>query len=141
MVRIFLDTNVLVRYATKDDIKKFVGVMDFFKLVAKGEIIPYLSSVVLLELVFVLKSVYGFTKLEIMDVVSHVVKMRGVVIVDKTDLKLALEYLDKHRVKFSDCLIASSVPKGVKVFSYDDDFRKLKLDLVDPKDFAFKARP
>ena len=25
------------------------------------------------------------------------------------------------------------IPKGVKVFSYDDDFRKMKLDLIDPK--------
>lgn len=135
MVRVFLDTNVLVRYTTKDDMEKFSGVVDFFKSVAKGETVPYLSSVVLLELGFVLKSVYKFTKLEIMDVVSHVVKMRGVVIVDKTDLKLALKYLDKYKVKFSDCLIASSIPKGVKVFSYDDDFRKMKLDLIDPKDF------
>ena len=60
--------------------------------------------------------------------------MRGVVIVDKTNLKLALEYLDKYKVKFSDCLIASSVPKGVKIFSYDSDFKKMKLDLIDKKE-------
>ena len=124
----------MIRYATKDDREKFGEVVSFFEFVAKGEIMPYLSSVVLLELGFVLKSVYKFTKLEIMDVINHVVKMRGVVIVDKTNLKLALEYLDKYKVKFSDCLIASSVPKGVKIFSYDSDFKKMKLDLIDKKE-------
>lgn len=134
MVKVFLDTNVLVRYATKDDREKFGEVVRFFESVARGEIVPYLSSVVLLELGFVLKLVYKFTKFEIMDVVNHMVKMRGVVIVDKTNLKLALELFDKYKVKFSDCLMASSIPKGVRVFSYDEDFRKMKLDLIDPND-------
>ena len=136
MVKVFLDTNILVRYATKDDREKFSEVVSFFESVAGGEIMPYLSSVVLLELGFVLKSVYKFTKLEIMDVINHVVKMRGVVIVDKTNLKLALEYLDKYRVEFSDCLIASSIPKGVKVFSYDTEFKKMGLDLFDTQDLG-----
>lgn len=135
MVKVFLDTNILVRYATKDNREKFGEVVSFFESVSSGEIVPYLSSVVLLELGFVLKSVYKFTKFEIMDVINHVVKMRGVVIVDRTNLKLALGYLDKYKVKFSDCLIASSIPKGVKVFSYDTDFKKMKLDLISPKDF------
>ena len=136
MVKVFLDTNILVRYATKDDVEKYGEVIGFFESVANGEIVPYLSSVVLLELGFVLKSVYKFSKFEIMDVVNHVVRMRGVVIVDKTNLRLALEYLDKYKVKFSDCLIASSIPKGVKVFSYDIDFKKMKLDLIDSRVFG-----
>lgn len=134
MVKVFLDTNILVRYATKDDREKFGEVLGFFESVSNGEIVPYLSSVVLLELGFVLKSVYKFDKVEIMDVINHVIKMRGVVVVDKTNLKLALEYLDKYKVKFSDCLIASSIPSGVKVFSYDADFKKMRLDLFDSRD-------
>lgn len=133
MVRVFVDTNVLVRYVIQDDIKKFEQVEDFFGAVSRGEVVLYLSSVVLLEMVFVLKSVYKKDIGLIMKVVKKLVKTRGCVLVNKTDLRLALEYLDKYKVKFSDCLIASSIPKGVRVFSYDEDFRKMKLDLFDSR--------
>ena len=131
-----MDTNVLVRYTVEDDLQKSKEVKSFFESVSRGEIILYLSSVVLLEMAFVLKSVYKKDTDLIVKVVRKLAKTRGVVIVDKTNLKLALEYLDKYRVKFSDCLIVSSIPKGVRVFSYDDDFRKMKLDLIDPRDFS-----
>lgn len=135
MVRVFLDTNVLLRYVVVDDPKKYEEVASFFEAVSQGKVIPYLSSVVLMEAGFILKSFYKKDKGVIVEVIKKFSRMRGVVIVDKTDLKLALRYLDKYKVKFSDCLIASSIPKGVKVFSYDDDFRKMKLDLINPKDF------
>ncbi len=133
MVRVFVDTNVLVRYVIQDDVRKFEQVSSFFEAVSRGEVTLYLSSVVLLEMAFVLKSVYKKDTELIMTVVKKIAKTRGCVVVDRTNLKLALGYLNKYKVKFSDCLIASSIPKGVKVFSYDDDFRKMKLDLIDPK--------
>lgn len=141
MVRVFVDTNVLVRYVIEDDLNKSEQVRRFFEAASRGEVVLYLSSVVLLEMVFVLKSVYKKDVDLIMKVVKKLVKTRGCVLVDKTDLKSALEYLDKYKVKFSDCLIASSIPKGVKVFSYDEDFKKMKLDLINPKDFHFKETP
>jgi len=137
MVRVFVDTNVLVRYVIQDDIKKFEQVKGFFEAVSRGEVVLYLSSVVLLEMAFVLKSVYRKETEEIVKVVKRLVKTRGCVIVDKTSLKLALEYLDKYKVKFSDCLIASSIPKGVKVFSYDSDFKKMKLNLLDIRGLCY----
>lgn len=126
---------MLLRYVVVDDPKKYEEVASFFEAVSQGKVIPYLSSVVLMEAGFILKSFYKKDKGVIVEVIKKFSRMRGVVIVDKTDLKLALRYLDKYKVKFSDCLIASSISKGVKVFSYDDDFRKMKLDLINPKGF------
>lgn len=133
MLRVLVDTNVLVRFVIGDDAIKHKEVEVFFRQIAKGEVVPYLSSVVLMEMIFVLKSFYNKDMREILAVVKKLARMRGVVPVDKTDLQLALVYMDKYKVKFSDCLIASSVPKGVKVFSYDRDFEKMKLDFFDLK--------
>ena len=59
------------------------------------------------------------------DCLEKIVALRNMVIVDTSDSKKALAMRKKTGVKFTDCLIATQVPKGVILVTYDRDFAKL----------------
>jgi len=40
--------------------------------------------------------------------------------------------LAKYKVKYGDCLIATQIPKGVTLVSYDKDFDKLGVGRKEP---------
>ena len=117
---------MFVRYFTCDDEVKYKEVVRLYEKVSEGQIVPYVSSIVLLEVYFVLKSVYGFEKKKCIKAIEGIVGMRNCVVVEKTDTKLAMKYLVETGVKFSDCMIATQVPKNVKLVTYDEEFGKIK---------------
>ncbi len=133
-MKIFLDTNVFVRFFMPEDEQTHVVVRSVIDLCATGGFRPYTSSFVLLECSFVLGRIYSFPDDRVQDCLEKIIATRNMTVVDTCDSKKALALWKKTRVKFTDCLIATQVPQGVTIVTYDRDFAKLPVKAKTPKE-------
>lgn len=127
MVRVFVDTSVLVRYFIADDEEKFAETLGLVGKILTGAVVPYISTIVLLELHYVLKSVYKLPQTRCIEVLEIVTGLRNCVLVEKTDFREAISFVKLYKVKLPDCMIATQIPKGVTFVSYDQEFKKIKV--------------
>lgn len=110
-------------------------------LVRQNKIKAITSSLVLAEIDWVLESFYHFKKTEAIEGLKSILKLRGLRIIDKMDISLAIEIYEKYNIKFIDALIASNsqiYQKKVIVVSYDKDFDKIGVIRKEPKDLIKK---
>lgn len=135
MKQYFVDSNVFLRFLIKDDEQKFKRCRRFFEDVETGEIKIIISSFILAEIVWVLRSFYQFQKQEILRALRAIISLKNLRIRDKSDMTMTLELFEQTNAKFIDCLIASDrdlQAKKCTLVSYDEDFDKLKLKREEP---------
>lgn len=125
MKKLFLDTNVWLRFFLKDEVKQYETVYRLIAQIESGRFRAYTSSIVFLEISYVLKSLYHFTHREIDDVFRAIKEVRGLTVVDETDIDKTLVYWRKYQIKFSDCLIASQIQKGMELITFDEEMAKI----------------
>jgi predicted nucleic-acid-binding protein len=95
-----VDTNVLVRLATRDDPKQVAAAEAF---VAPG---AWVSHLVLVEMVWVLNSVYGLEAPALAAAVEILLSHKNLSVQDAEVVAAALRlYQRKPTVSFSDCLV------------------------------------
>lgn len=135
--RVFLDTNIFVRFLTSDNEELKELAQEIIKYADMGLVKPYTSSVVIMELQYVLTKLYNFNKVRVARDLSELLTLRNLNLKEKGDTKKAIEYFSKHNIKFGDCYIATQVPKGVTLVSFDiKHFKKFKgLQVASPKQF------
>lgn len=133
MKKIIIDTNIWLRFFLKDDKMQFEKVRELISDVEAGKFRTYTSSIVILEIVYVLKNLYKFSFDEMEEVIEAIKNVRGITIIDKTDFEQAYDFFKKYKIKFTDCLIASQVKDDMTLVSYDEDFNKMKdLEVLRP---------
>lgn len=134
-MKVFLDTNFLLRYYLKGNPEQFETCKNLILQIEEGKFKVYTSALVFLEISYVLKSVYKFPLSDIIDVLDSIFTIRGITIIDKTNTKIALQFYKKYEIKFTDCLIASQLPKDIILVSFDEELSKIKDIVVKkPKD-------
>ncbi len=102
---IAVDTNVLVRLLVKDDAAQTRAVVRLFKgLDADGER-ARVSDIVMCELVWVLRSSYGFTRDQITSTVNQVIAARQLVFDSPDRLLRALAAFETGRGDVADYVI------------------------------------
>ncbi len=118
-----VDTNVLVRLATRDDAKQVAAAEAF---VAKG---AWVSHLVLAETIWVLSAVYDLAPGELAAAVEMFLSHRQLAVQDSETVAAALDhYRKKPSLGFSDCLVleiarrAGHLPLG----TFDRDLAKLE---------------
>lgn len=126
MNKIFLDTNLWIRYILLDNKEQFGLVKTILDLNEKGAVRLYSSSIIFLEINFVLKKVYRFKFEEILEVMRSMRVTRGITIIEDAEIDLAISYYKTYKIKFSDCLIASQLKKGLTLLTFDKEFKKIK---------------
>ena len=125
MTKIFIDTSIFIRFLTKDISERYDECEKVFKLIQGGETQPYISNFVLFEIIFVLTRQYKIPKEKILKDLQQVLKMRNLTLIEKTNTREALKFYGKYNIKYGDCVIATQVPKGVVIVTYDKDFSKV----------------
>jgi predicted nucleic-acid-binding protein len=117
-----VDTNVLVRLATRDDQRQVAAAEAF---VAKGAWVPHL---VLAEASWVLSAVYDLDAAEIAIAIEMLLSHKDLTLQDSDAVAAALEHFRKKpSLGFSDCLVlelarrAGNLPLG----TFDRDLGKL----------------
>jgi predicted nucleic acid-binding protein len=131
----FIDSNIFLRPVVKDDPVKVRECERLFEKISKGEINAFTSNLVLAELIWTGKKVYGIEKTELIKVLRGILDFRNLKIIDDFNSRLALGIYEKYSIKFIDALIASN-PKIYKkeaiVVSYDKDFDKIGIKRKKP---------
>lgn len=100
-----LDTNVLVRYLTRDDPAQFARVATQLEGAAdRGERFV-ISSVVLCELVWVLESAYGFGRDDIAGALDQILATAQFEVEHPDEARQALADFRATRADYSDALV------------------------------------
>jgi len=125
-MKLFIDSNIRLRFLVRDNEKNYSDCCQLLNQIEIGKHRPYTSSVVLLEVYYVLTSTYKVEKIKAIEDIKNIISTRNLTLIDKTDFKKALEKHIETKVKLTNCLIASQVPLEVIVVTYDHEFHKLK---------------
>lgn len=135
MTKILLDTNLWIRYILMDNKEQFGLVKTILDLNEKGNIKLFCSSIIFLEISYVLKKVYRFKFSEILEVMQSIRNTREITILEDTDFDRAFNYYKLYQIKFTDCLIASQLSKDIILTTFDLEFRKIKeINCQTPKE-------
>ena len=113
---IAVDTNVLVRLLTEDDVKQAAAARSLF---TAGPI--WIAKTVLLETAWVLRSLYGFEEPAIRDAFTKLLGLKNVQAEDAPAVAGALA-LTAHGIEFADAFHLSSRPAGAAFLSFDHAF-------------------
>ena len=100
-----LDTNVLVRYLVQDDPAQARKATQFIDKALQEHELLFLNCIVLCELVWVLESAYGYSKLTIIDVLDKILTTAQFEIEQKDEVRKALDDFKRRNTDFADCLI------------------------------------
>ena len=124
----FLDTNVIIRYLTRDDEEKAEACYRLFQQVSSGEEILLTCEAIVAEVVYVLSSRrtgYGLNHEEIRARLVPMLMLRGLRLPQKQVYIDALNiYASSSALDFEDALaVAHMQQNGItEITSYDKDF-------------------
>ena len=121
-----IDTNVVLRYLL-DDHKLFSPkAKAFMQDVAKGLKKAEISSVVIVECVYVMEKFYEIPKNEITDKLSRILNIKEIVNSDKSEILDALLKYKNSGTDIVDCILAAKSSPQRVIVSFDKDFKNLK---------------
>ncbi len=123
--KLFLDTNIFLRFIVLENQRSYNETKAIFLLFKDGVFRPYTSNIVISELIYVLTKIYKQSKYKTIKKISTILRIRNLVLIEKTDTKTALELYKNLDIKLGDCMIATQIPKGVILCTYDEDFKKI----------------
>jgi len=123
-----IDTNVLVRILVKDDEKQAQLAFDYITDSCADSLV-IINNIVFCEVVWVLESAYNYTKEEITDCLSRILKTKQFLIPDKESIRLALKLYQETKIDFADALIGYLNEKQNCEFTITFDKEAAKTNL------------
>jgi uncharacterized protein len=131
----FLDTNIILRFLTKDDEKKARQAMALFMRLEAGTERVFTSPMVIFETVFTLQKFYGVPREQIRDALEDILSFTGLTLPNKAVYRRALDIYVENNFSFADAYNAALMAsQGVtQIYTYDTDFDKLEgINRVEP---------
>ena len=101
-----IDTNVLLRFLLKDDARQSARALRFMRDELTAKQPGYVSLVTLLEIVWVLDSLYGVSAEQQMAVVEDLLAVEALEIAERAAIARAVAASRDRRANFQDCLVA-----------------------------------
>lgn len=134
-MRLFLDSNVILRFLVPENKKMLAECEIIFNKIERGQIIPLISDIVIMEVSFVLTRIYKKDKVRVIEWLKDLLQLPNLILIEKTNIQKAIALYARLNIKLGDCLIATQIPTGIPLCTYDADFSKIKeLKVVTPKD-------
>ena len=133
----FLDTNILLRYFTKDDEEKARKALALLQRIEKGEEKVETSLPVIFETIFTLQRYYKVPRSRIKDLLLLVLRLRGLRLPAKTLCIAALDIFVKRNISYADAFNAVYMQsKGMtEIYSWDEDFDRIEgINRIEPED-------
>lgn len=128
---IAVDTNILVRFLTHDDQGQFDRVEHLFrKYSGSGEI--FIAALVILEMNWVLSSLYGWAPERFYDAVEDILCCPSFVVESDGKVRNALNACRRNsRLDFSDALIGyTGAQRGLTTYTFDKQLRGVSFFCV-----------
>ena len=122
---IAVDTNILVRYLTNDDSAQAKLALEILR---KPEEI-FVAKTVLLEIEWVLRSVYEQKPLEIHKAILQILGLPNIIVESPEQIALALEYY-KQGMDFADALHLVAHSGVGQLYTFDRAFVKRARNLL-----------
>ena len=122
-----IDTNILVRFVTKDDDKQTKLAEHLLRTVCTRDNPGYINSAVLVEVIWVLKRFYGATKEKLIPLVEQLLIINQLELANRDAVEQALQLYKDSKAEFADCLILSLNLKAGCEVSYTFDKAASKL--------------
>ena len=124
-----LDTNVLIRFLVKDDKQQAQAVYRIFKQSESKAEVFFVSTLVVLETVWVLESVYDSTRQEIIDTIDELLLMPILEFEAQSAIRSFINSARENMTDLSDLLIAHHAKYSgcASVITFDKRAAKLEL--------------
>jgi len=126
----FLDTNIILRYLTRDDPQKAERCLQLFKKAERGEVELTTSESVIAEVVYVLSSpkVYQVPRERVRTLLMPILNLRGLKLYPRRLYRRALDVYATHPIDFEDALaVAHMEHQGISaILSYDTHFDRVE---------------
>ena len=122
----FLDTNVLLRYFTRDDERKAERARALLTRVLDGQERVETSTIIIFETVYGLQRLYHVPKGTIRDMLVAVLNLRGLHLPEKAQCIRALNLFVEKNVSFANAYNAVYLTaRNQEIYSWDTDFDRI----------------
>jgi predicted nucleic-acid-binding protein len=127
MIRnVFLDTNIIIRYFLNDN-KSLSPIADeIFTKIKKGLIRAHLTKYIIIEVVFILLSIYSIPRKEIIVAIRDLLNIKGITIEDKEVIFKCLDIFSHTNLSIVDSmLIADASHLNYDIETFDKELNKI----------------
>jgi uncharacterized protein len=122
----FIDTNIFIRYVTKDDPAKAQACFALFKRARDNQAALTTTEAVITEVVYVLssKKTYGLARDEIRARLNPLLSVQGLRLPQRSTYLRALDLYTIYPIDFEDALIVAQMGRQAirDLYSYDQRF-------------------
>jgi uncharacterized protein len=127
MATCFLDTNILLRYLTRDNEQMAEQALNLLMRVERGEEKVITSSLVIFETIFTLQRSYKVPRQQIREQMLPIISMRGLHLPDKSVFYKSLDLYVTKNIPFADAYNAVYMmsEEVFNIYSWDKDFDKI----------------
>ena len=132
MVNYFIDTNIVLRFLLKDNKIQYPQALKIFEKAEGGKISIWTTDVVILEVVWTLKSVYKYDRFTIKEKIEGLLAPPNLEVLNKKLVLQTIQDFANKNVDFADAYNYQLAKKEDKrILSFDKDFKKLgvKVDI------------
>lgn len=126
----YIDTDVIIRFLTRDDKRKSEDATVLFEKVEEGKLILFAPDTVIADAVFVLSSpnLYNLSGVKIRDLLTALLRYSNFKVGNKQVLIKALDLYALKNIDFGDAMLAvlTLESQNKLIYSYDHDFDKIQ---------------
>src|SRR5579859_255342 len=138
MDHIFIDTNIILRFLTGDDLKKQAAATALFEQIEQKELMVYAPESVICDAVYVLSSSrhYNKSREEIRELLSPLLSLEHLKVSNRRALLRALDIYVAYPIDFTDALLKAIMEENHAqiIYSYDTDFDRFPdITLKEPE--------
>lgn len=124
----YIDTDVILRLITGDDLRKQEAAAKLFEKVAQGKLILSTPDTTIADAVFILSSTkhYNLPRPGIRDALSSLIKYTNFKVDNKQAVLTALDIYAATKIDFGDAMLIALTAQidSKEIYSYDHDFDK-----------------
>lgn len=125
MKRVFVDTNVFLRFLTRDDPEHHRQAADLFGAAATGAVELWTGPPVLFELAWTLRRAFRKSREDSLRILEGVLACEGLSLTDGKTAEEALRLAAAHGMEFADAYVAASALRLDALATFNaKDFRK-----------------
>jgi predicted nucleic acid-binding protein len=130
MTQPFIDTDVIIRFLTGDDLQKQAAATTLFEQIEQGILTVVAPDTVIADAVYVLSSprLYHVARDEIRELLTTLVRLPHFQVHNRFCVLRALELYASTKLDFGDILIIASMEQQNSriLYSYDTDFDRIQ---------------
>ncbi len=133
----FLDTNILLRYLTRDDERKATAALALLQRIERGEERVITTQAVIFETVFTLQRFYKVPRSEIAELVLPIILLRGVQLPNKPLYQESFALYVAQKISLPDAWNGVFMrARGLtEIYSWDTDFDEMAwLKRIEPEE-------